>query len=97
MVGDRPLLLVVFAATIALLWPYSWKFRRSAKDILREYIEHDEPLELPAIQRDLALHLEANFKKNEEKLNRLLKVFQLGAVMLALEVVAWLMELRGRQ
>ncbi len=90
-------LLMVFVAAMTLLWPYSWTFRRSAKDILRNYIEHDEPAALTAMQRDLALHLESNFEQNETKLNRLLMVFQVGAVMLALEVVMWLMELRGRR
>lgn len=90
-------LVVLFAAAITLLWPYTWVFRRSAKEMLRDYVEHERPLELAAMQRDLALHLESNFEKNEAKLNKLLTVFQVGAVMLALEVVAWLLELRGRR
>ncbi len=86
----------VVGVSIAIMWPYEWIFRRSPKAILREYIDHNEPLVMPAIQRDLALHLEDHYDRNERKLNRLLRVFEAGCAVLALEVVAWLVELRRR-
>lgn len=87
----------VVGASIAIMWPYEWTFRRSAKATLRDYIEHDQPLAMPAIQRDLALHLEDHYERNERKLNRLLRVFEAGCAVLALEVVAWLVELTRRR
>lgn len=86
----------VFAAAIIVMWPYEWTFRRSPKAILSDYIEHDDALEMSAIQRDLAIHLEGHFERNERKLNRLLRVFEAGCGVLAVEVVAWLIELRRR-
>lgn len=86
----------VVGASIAIMWPYEWIFRRSPKALLSDYIEHDQPLALAAIHRDLAIHLEDHYERNQRKLNRLLRVFEVGCAVLALEVVAWLIELRRR-
>lgn len=84
----------VFGAAIIIMWPYEWIFRRSPKAILTDYVDHQEPLAVSAIQRDLAIHLEGHFESNERKLDKLLRVFEAGCGMLALEVVAWLVELQ---
>ncbi len=87
---------LVVVASILILNPYQWTFRRSPRAILGDYVDHEEPVDLVPMQRALAEHLEDNFKDNEVKLNRLYRVFQGGCGCLALEVVAWLIELQRR-
>jgi hypothetical protein len=47
---------IIFAASLWILWPRSWVFHRSAREMLRQYVDHDQPFSLAHMQRDLSLH-----------------------------------------
>jgi hypothetical protein len=53
---------VVGASVLAVLWPCTdWTFTVNAQRFIGTYIESEEgPLPLPAIDRDLALHMRAS-------------------------------------
>jgi hypothetical protein len=78
---------------MAILWPWKWTFRVSAKHLLGKYIEVDEPWTSQRLQRNLALWLERHVVANQSKLDRLFWAFRGGCFLLAVEVVAWLIDL----
>lgn len=82
---------------IAILWPwpkrFGWKFRLSARALIADYVESNNPASLEEMQRELALHLERHYDANERKLKVLFVLFQVGATLLGVEVVAWLIDL----
>ena len=52
-----------------------------------------EPLDLPSIHRDLALHMGGSAALNREQLRWLTGAFRAGAVLLVAEVIAWVVVL----
>jgi hypothetical protein len=84
---------LVGVCVLAVLWPRSdWSFNASASDVIAVYIEPD-PLTLPEIHRDLALHRGAAYDANARQLQQLFVVFRIGLVLLVLEISAWLVAL----
>ena len=75
---------------LTVLWPRSdWSFNASASDVIATYIEPD-PLTLPEIHRDLALHRGTAYDVNARQLRVLFVVFRLGLFLLVLETAAWI-------
>ena len=74
-----------------ILWPWSdWSFTVNAQRFIGTYVEsRDGPLPLPAIHRDLALHMSASYIANAHQLRILMIAFRLGAIFLVGEVIAW--------
>jgi hypothetical protein len=70
-----------------------WLFRISGRRLLEDYIDAENPPDLPLFQRQLIGHIEDAHDANEEKLRPLIVCFQIGAILLALEVLFWLMDL----
>ncbi|MGH2848681.1 MAG: hypothetical protein ACRDL0_22210 [Thermoleophilaceae bacterium] len=62
----------VGVCALASLWPRAWEFTASPRDVTATYVEGDEPLELAAIHRDLALHMQASYLANQAGLERLI-------------------------
>ena len=88
--------IVVGGCVLLVLWPRSdWSFSASAADIIAEYIEPD-PVALPDVYRDLALHRAAAYDRNARQLGRLFTVFRVGLVVLVVEVAAWVVALAER-
>jgi hypothetical protein len=59
-------------AVLMLLWPWQkWSFTVNAQSLIQDYLEPAEgdPLGLPGIHRDLALHMEASWQANERQLS----------------------------
>jgi hypothetical protein len=87
---------VVGVCVLLVLWPRSdWSFSASAADIISEYIEPD-PLELPLIHRDLAIHRSAAYDDNARQLKGLFLVFRLGLILLVAQVASWVAALAER-
>lgn len=87
---------VLGGAVLAILWTqHDWSFTIDAQDYIATYLEPPdaEPLDLPGIHRDLALHMAASFKANRRQLRVLLAAFRVAAVLLVVEVVAWVVAL----
>lgn len=80
---------------LAILWPrHDWVFTVNASSFIENYVEHpDGALELPAIHRDLALHMSRSYTVNAAQLRWLFVAFRLGALLLVLEVAAWVVNL----
>ena len=84
---------------MAILWPRrDWMFSVNARAFIATYLEpygpepygpDAEPMALPMIHRDLALHMEDSFDSNRRQLRVLMGSFRAGAVLLLAEVVAW--------
>lgn len=75
-----------------------WTFHRSADRILASYIEGTDgtPMAIDDMHHDLARHLSNNFDANRPKLNRLFTALTVAAGALAVEIVAFLVDLAVR-
>jgi hypothetical protein len=78
------------ALTLVMLLPRKWVFSFTAGRIIGDYIEAEEPADLAKTHRELALHLDKHFERNQKRLNRLYAAFVAAGVLLAVEVLAWL-------
>ena len=88
------LFVAVGATVIRILWPRGdWEFTIGPEKLIETYIEHPEPLPLPLIHRDLALHMDRSYFHNRGELLLLVRYFRVASVMLTLEVVAWVVDL----
>lgn len=84
-------------SVLFVLWPRSnWEFSASATDIVATYIKTEEPVPLPPIHRDLALHRSASYDRNATQLRVLFSAFRIGLVVLVVEVGAWMVALSER-
>ena len=79
----------VAALTLAILWPYEWRFEMSAKVILG----YGKDADVDAVQRQLAAFHENNHDKNEKKLDWLFWCFRGACILLVAETIAWIVEL----
>ncbi|HET6864673.1 MAG TPA: hypothetical protein VFH80_02080 [Solirubrobacteraceae bacterium] len=83
-------------AVLAILWPRrDWEFNLSPAQFINIYVEPTdaEPLSLPEIHRDLALHMGNSASANRRQLRWLTGAFRVGAVLLVAEVIAWVIVL----
>ena len=85
----------LFLAVLCILPLAKWSFYFGTRKLIGEYIETDSPLSPPDTMRDLALHLEDDYKANEIRLVRLYKLFAVSVAALVVEVAAWLAHLAG--
>jgi hypothetical protein len=82
-----------------LLWPWrDWRFTVNAQSFIRTYLEPPDgaPLDLPAIHRDLALHMESSWQANRGQLRWLQAAFRVAAMLLVIEVVLWIIALANQ-
>lgn len=86
----------VGVCALAILWPRAWEFTASPRDVIATYVEGQDPLELAAIHRDLALHMQASYLANQAGLERLIVYFRLASGLLTAEVVAWVVDLASK-
>ncbi len=83
-------------SVLIILWPRrDWEFVLSPAQFIGTYIEPEkgEPLELPAVHRDLALHMGRSAELNRNQFRWLTTAFRVGAILLVGEVVAWVVTL----
>lgn len=84
---------------LAILWPrHDWHFNISPADFVATYLEpgQDEPLALPQIHRDLALHMDRSAALNRDQLRWLTIAFRAGAVLLVVETITWVIVLASQ-
>lgn len=87
-------------AVLAILWPRpDWEFSVEPSLFVSTYLEPDEgePLSVPLIHRDLALHMGVSAARNQTQLARLATAFRIAAVLLLAEVIAWVVVLVERK
>jgi hypothetical protein len=83
-------------AVLMVLWPRrDWEFSLAPDQFIATYLEpaEGEPLALHLIERDLALHMGRSAELNRGQLRTLMGVFRVGAVLLVVEVLAWVVAL----
>ncbi|MFZ1153716.1 MAG: hypothetical protein WAN93_02295 [Solirubrobacteraceae bacterium] len=85
-------------AVLLVLWPRrDWEFSLAPDQFIATYLEPAEgkPLALHLIERDLALHMGRSAEQNRHRLRTLMGVFRVGAALLVVEVLAWVVCPRG--
>jgi len=83
-------------AVLAVLWPRrDWEFVLSPAQFIKIYVEPntEEPLELPLVHRDLALHMGRSADLNRRQLRWVTGAFRIGAILLVAEVITWIIAL----
>jgi hypothetical protein len=81
-------------AVLGILWPRrDWEYVMRPELLIENYIEHPQPLRMPQIHRDLALHMDRSYLQNRGQLRRLTWLFRLASILLVVEVVAWVVDL----
>jgi hypothetical protein len=84
------------ASVLVILWPRrDWEFTLSPQRFISTYLEptDGDPLPLPSIHRDLALHMGRSAALNRRQLRWLMIAFRAGALFLMAEVIAWIVVL----
>jgi hypothetical protein len=90
------LLFAIGGLAVLLLWPYySLTFRFDPEDLLARYVDVAEPMPMPAIHRELALQIKADWQRNGRIVRRLREALQLALVLLLVEIAAWLFSIGG--
>ena len=83
-------------AVLVMLWPRrDWELSLAPAEFIATYLEpaDGEPLELHLVERDLALHMGRSAKFNRGQLDKLVTIFRFGALLLVIEVLAWVIAL----
>jgi hypothetical protein len=94
---------VVAFATVGVLTAWTlrprddWLFHRAPSDLLSDYVEHEIPADIDEMHRELALHLESDYNTNDRKLRSLYRWLSVSCLALAVEIIAFLWDLRGRR
>jgi hypothetical protein len=84
-------------ALLVILWPRpEWQDTATPSRIIEGAIEGPDPLSLRLILRDLALHMEAVYGENDILYDRLARYFRAAAVLLNVEVLAWIADLLSK-
>ncbi|MGH2947756.1 MAG: hypothetical protein ACRDPC_16145 [Solirubrobacteraceae bacterium] len=82
------------AGALVILWPRrAWSFSATPGTIVSLYLEQGRAWTVAAIQRELALHMDHAYVLNGSHLDRLIWIFRVTSALLALEVVAWVVNL----
>ena len=79
--------------TVILLPSRGWVFVFSARKIIRDYIEGENPSTLAETYRDLALHLDDHHDRNQKHLNRLYAASGVAVGLFVAAIVLWLVVL----
>ena len=85
------LLLLIGTLTVALLWPYyDLSFRFDPEDLLRSYVDAEQPASMADMHRLLALRIKEDWRRNGRIVRRLRETFQVALVVLLAEIMAWM-------
>jgi hypothetical protein len=81
-------------ALLVILWPRpEWLGTTMPSRIIETDIEVSDPLSVELIRRDLALQIEVAYRDNTVLYEQLARSFRLAAVLLNVEVLAWVIDL----
>lgn len=79
---------------LVVLWPrVEWEDTPLPSRLLQTVIEIPEPIALEVLHRELALHMESVYNQNDFEYERLAKFFRTAAILLNIEVLAWVLDL----
>lgn len=81
------------AAVLAILSPRrEWEFALHPALLIGDYVERTPPAPAP-LQRELALIMGASVTRNRRALERMMTTFNIGSVLLAIEILAWVVSI----
>ncbi|MDQ3725287.1 MAG: hypothetical protein M3335_05270 [Actinomycetota bacterium] len=80
----------VAAASLAILWPRRWEITANPHDVIVTYVESADRTSTEDLHRELSLHMHESYLNNLEDQEKLVVFFQVASVLLALEVVLWI-------
>lgn len=83
--------LAVLAVAVLLPWPFNWSLDPCA--LVNDYVDQKPQPPIAEMLRDLALHHDQSRNNNDSTITWLYWAFRIAAVLLAVEVVAWLLAL----
>ena len=87
----------VVVLAVVIMWPLrDWRLGPDTKRVLEDYIDREDYASLAELHRSLALHMHAWYERNQPRLNIRLRLFSVSCILLLVEVVALVVELRGR-
>ena len=87
---------IVFLAVV-IMWPVrGWRIGPDTKRVLDDYIDRADFASLAELHRSLALHMQNWYDGNQRRLSLRLRLFSIACVLLLVEVLALVVELRGR-
>jgi hypothetical protein len=79
---------------LLILWPRrDWEFVAAPRRLIGTYVETADPLPLEQIHRDLALHMENSYDENASRLQAMIGYFRGASILLAVEVVLWIVDI----
>lgn len=77
------------SASAYVLWPRrSWSFHFGTTRLHILYVDGVRPLSPDLMLRDLALHLDAYYRSNANRINRISWAFAISIICLSLETLA---------
>jgi hypothetical protein len=83
----------VAAAVLAILSPRrDWEFALHPALLIGDYVERTPPAPVP-LQRELALSIGVSITRNQRALDRMMTTFNIGSVLLAIEILAWVVSI----
>jgi hypothetical protein len=87
-------LALLTTCVIAILWPTrGWEFRLGIAPLLSGYVEASRPADINEMRRELALHIEEAYEGNRGRLERRYALLRASAVLLAVGVAVWFVDL----
>ena len=88
------LLFLVGALIVFILWPYyNFTFRFDPEELLRSFVDRDDPATMSEMHRALALRIKTDTANNWWNIQRIRVALQVALIVLLLEIVAWLVSI----
>jgi hypothetical protein len=86
----------IAACAIVIHWPRKLIFAQSSATILDWLDANETTATMRHLDRDLAEHFAGHYSRNQRKINGMFWAFQIALFLLLIEIVALLIDLRGR-
>jgi hypothetical protein len=88
------LLFLVGALIVFMLWPYyNFTFRFDPEQLLKSFVDREEPATMSEMHRTLALRIKTDMANNWRIIQRIRFALQLSLIVLLLEILAWLVSI----
>lgn len=86
----------VVLLAVVILWPArGWRLGPDTKRVLEDYLDRDDFASQPELHRALAIHMDGWYARNQRRLDLRLRLFVAASILLLVEVVALVVEVRG--
>jgi hypothetical protein len=87
------LFVLACGAALAVLWPLEWDGTMDADALLADYVDADQPASAAELHRDLALHIETGYRRNERIKVKVTMAFRTACMLFSFETLAWVIDL----